>query len=108
MKCNLSLNRRMSQKQKNELQKYIENEAYKYVLKENRDCIRRMYKLIAIHLNEKHGFGKKRIIDLFEACGKKALEIQKQDEVFWKHVDDIVINQIGLDFEEENYAVMDK
>ncbi len=108
MKCNLSLSRRMSQKQKNELQKYIEDESHKYIIKENHDCIRRAYKLIAIHLNKKYGFGKQRITALFDACGVETLEDQKQDEVFWKHIDDIVINQLGITFERENYDVMDK
>lgn len=108
MKCNLSLNRRMTKKQKDELQKYIEDEAHKYIIKENHDCVRRLYKLIAINLNKKYGFGKKRLIDLFNDCGEKALNEQNQDEVFWRHADDRVINQLGLTFERENYDVMDR
>lgn len=108
MKCNLSLGNRLSPKQKKELNKYVENVAYEYINKENQACIRRMYKLIAINLNEKYGFGKKRLLDLFNACGVEALATQKQDEIFWNHVDNVVINQIGLGLERENYEVMDK
>ena len=32
----------------------------------------------------------------------------QEDEVFWSHIDKIVIDQIGVEFERENYELMDK
>lgn len=108
MKCNLSLERRLPKNTKDELDKYILEQSEKYILKSNLDCIRRMHKLIALNLNKRYGFGRKRILDLFNDCGFGASEQQKYDEIFWHHVDKVVIEEIGILFEKENYEEMDK
>lgn len=33
---------------------------------------------------------------------------RKTDEVLWHHIDDIIINQIGIPFEREKYEDLDK
>ena len=98
----------MSAKDKKEIQEYIDEKCKYYFNEENRNCMRRIYKLIAVHMNDEYGFGKKRIERLFDACGKEALEQQKNDEIFWEHVDDFVIKQLCLDFEREDYDKMDR
>jgi hypothetical protein len=98
----------MSAKEKKEIQGYIKEKCDDYLFEEQKNCMRRIYKLIAVHLNDEYGFGKKRIERLFKACGEDALELQQEDEVFWYHVDDFVINQLGLGFEREDYDKMDR
>ena len=98
----------MSAKEKKEIKEYIEEECKDYLYEEGINCMRRIYKLIAVHLNDEYGFGKKRIERLFKACGEDALELQQNDEVFWEYVDDFVIKQLCLDFEREDYDKMDR
>jgi hypothetical protein len=32
----------------------------------------------------------------------------KDDEVFWAHIDRVVIDQMGIEFEREDYELMDR
>ena len=98
----------MSAKEKKEIHEYIKEKCADYLYEEQKNCLRRLYKLIAVHLNNEYGFGKQRIEILFKACGEDALESQQEDEIFWQHVDDFVIKQLGLDFEREDYEKMDR
>lgn len=98
MKARLPINR----KTQDRIREEVANE-YK---KQGEELHRRNFKLICVALNEKFGFGKvrlTRLIDAVEELGKE----REDDEVFWYHIDRY-LNKMGMDFEKENYEVMDE
>lgn len=109
MKCNMSYKNRISKKEKEDIKRFISEEAQKYILLENQNCVRRTFKLFAVALNKKYGFGKKRLLDLFNEVGEKQSETRRENkESYWKHIDDIILNELKLDFQRENYEELDK
>lgn len=67
---------------------------------------RRIFKLFCVALNKEFGFGKNRLSKLMSEIS--ALSNEKQhDEVFWSHMDKVIIEQIGIDFPREDYEKMD-
>lgn len=107
MKCNLSFKNRMSKREREDIKSYIYNNSIEYIKQENRNCIRRTFKLMAVRLNEKYGFGKKRLSELFILCGEVSKNERYQDPIFWEHVDRKVIDEMGLAFERENYEELE-
>ena len=65
-----------------------------------------MFKLLCLSLHEEFGFGKDRCTRLIQRINALAEE-HEQDEVYWTHVDS-VMQDIGVEFEPENYAEMDR
>lgn len=73
---------------------------------ESNGMFRRYYKLLAVSLNRKFGFGKQRIQRVFEDISELSKQ-REHDEVFWAHVDKVVIDQLGIEFKRENYDDLD-
>jgi len=69
--------------------------------------MRRCHKIMAVGLNEKFGFGKSRIMSLFDYTSDMA-QGRAKDEIFWEHIDDIIIKQIKIPFERENYQDLEE
>lgn len=67
--------------------------------KEN-DITRRVLKTIIYALNTEYGYGIKRISRLFNSF-TKMLEESSKDEVYWEHIDRVVIDKLGLPFERD-------
>lgn len=107
MKCNLSLKNQLSNKQKKELSKIISDELMIAFEQEELNCVRRVFKLIAVELNRSYGFGRKRLLKLFEKSGIQSAGNRKNDPVFWTHVDRIVNDELHLGFKSENYNELD-
>ena len=107
MKVRLNAWENLTSKQRKELDEYVKNKGLEIYQTESVGDFRRYYKLVAIALNNKFGFGKKRILEVFDKISELSKQ-REQDEVFWAHMDKIVINQIGLEFERENYEYLDK
>ena len=61
---------------------------------------RRFFKLAAVALHSQFGFGKQRIDRFFEEVEKLILTAQ-DDEIFWEHIDQEVIDCLGYDFERD-------
>lgn len=97
----------LSTKHKKELDEYIKKRGMEIYNEESSGLMRRCYKTFAVTLNQQFGFGKARITKLFDSISDISKERDK-DEVFWRHIDDIVINQIKIPFERENYEDLDK
>lgn len=97
----------LSNKHKKELDKYIFERGMQIYNSESEGLIRRCYKTFAVALNQQFGFGKDRITKLFDSMSDISKERDK-DDVFWRHIDDIVINQIKIPFEREKYEDLDK
>ena len=64
------------------------------------DITRRVLKTIIYKLNTEYGYGIKRISRLFNSF-TKMLEESSKDEVYWEHIDRIVIEKLGLPFERD-------
>lgn len=78
-----------------------------YLQKEKAEHTRRAIKMSCVILNKHFGFGKKRLLRFVLSMGEFTLQ-RSNDPVYWKHIDDRLINEIGLDFERENYEEMDE
>lgn len=64
------------------------------------DITRRVLKTIIYKLNTEYGYGIKRITRLFNSF-TKMLEESSKDEVYWEHIDRVVIEKLGLPFERD-------
>lgn len=84
----------MTKQQKRICQDYIKST----MDKEIKGYARRLFKLMCLSLNETEGFGKARCQKIIKNINAIAEEHEK-DEVYWSHVDRVVIDQIGISFE---------
>ena len=107
MKVRISEFDKLNKKQREAIDEYIKTRGIEVYQNEAEGDFRRYYKLLAVALNEKFGFGKKRIQEVFEAISEVGKQ-REHDEVFWAHVDKVVIDQIGIEFERENYDDLDE
>ena len=64
------------------------------------DITRRVLKTIIYNLNTEYGYGIKRISRLFNSF-TKMLEESNKDEVYWEHIDRVVVDKLGLPFERD-------
>lgn len=107
MNVRLTAKQKLTCKEQKELDKYIFDKATEIYKDESMELMRRCYKIMAVALNELYGFGKSRIMKLFDRAKDLAKE-RDTDEIYWKHVDDTLINQIGLEFEREDYQDLEE
>ncbi|WP_042435924.1 hypothetical protein [Faecalispora jeddahensis] len=77
-----------------------------YIQQESHNMSRRLFKLVAVALNELYGFGAKRNLKLSQRVGNLIIEHQ-DDEIFWQHVDQFC-DQMKLGYEHEDYERMEK
>lgn len=106
MNARITALKQLNSKSRQELDKYIFDKAMEIYNDEAAGLVRRCFKTLSVALNEKYGFGHDRIIRLFDSSMDIA-KLRDTDEIYWKHMDDIVINQIGLEFDRENYDDLD-
>ena len=64
------------------------------------DITRRVLKTMIYVLNTEYGYGIKRITRLFNSF-TKMLEKSSEDEVYWEHIDRVVVVKLGLPFERD-------
>lgn len=107
MKARISTWDFLTKKQKDEINDFIKKKGLEVYETESNGMFRRYYKLLAVSLNRKLGFGKQRIQRVFEDISELSKR-REHDEVFWAHVDKVVIDQIGIEFQRENYNDLDK
>lgn len=107
MNARITALNQLNNKSRQELDKYIFNKAMEIYNDEATGLMRRCFKTLAVALNEKYGFGKYRIVRLFDSSMDIA-KLRDTDDIYWKHMDDILIKQIGLEFDRENYEDLDK
>lgn len=106
MNARITAKQRLSIKEQKELDKYIFQRAMEIYSEEAMGLMRRCHKIMAVGLNEKFGFGKARIKQLFDYTSDMA-KGRAKDEIFWKHIDDVVIKQIKIPFEREEYKYLE-
>ncbi len=64
------------------------------------ELTRRILKTIICVLHEKHGYGIKRLSVSMNDFTEK-LDKSSEDEVYWEHIDRIVIDKLGIPFERD-------
>ena len=96
MKARIPAAARLSKRQMSALREAAD-EAVK---QREQERIRRLFKLMCISLNELYGFGKRRLECVLGQISDLAEE-HDRDEVYWAHVDRVVIDGLGVKFERE-------
>ena len=61
---------------------------------------RRLFKAFCYCLNRDFGFGKVRLEKLIDSVNKLMNEVLT-DECFWEHLDRVIIDELGIEFERE-------
>lgn len=77
-----------------------------YIQEESHNMSRRLFKLVAVALNELYSFGAERNLKLSQRVGNLIIEHQ-DDEIFWQHVDRFC-DQMKLGYEHEDYERMEQ
>ena len=94
MKARIVLTDRVTAKQKQAVKEYNRLE--------QKNIMRRFFKILCYVLNEDFGFGKNRLLKVIDTITKTS-QLHSEDEEFWYHLDKRVIEQMGLKFEKEEY-----
>lgn len=84
----------------------IRKEVAKELERQEQGSIRRIFKLLCAALHEQYGFGKVRLGRVLQSVSNLAAE-HEHDEVFWTHIDRLM-EQLGIDFEKEDYKEFDR
>ena len=90
-----------------QINEYVRDASAEHLRQEKLVFSRRIIKVCCVVLNKYFGFGRKRIDQFVVAMGEFTA-LRSDDPVYWSHIDDKLINEIGLDFERENYEEMDE
>ena len=78
----------------------IREEIRRELDRQEQQRIRRVYKLLCVVLHELYGFGAGRLSAVLERLSSLSAE-HDTDEIFWEHIDRVVIRELGIPFEEE-------
>lgn len=97
----------MNKAERKELDKYIFEQGMKVYNDEMKGCMGRCYKLLVTVLHIKYGFGKQRIMDILKELNSVNMQ-RKNDQIFWKHIDDVIVNELKIDLPRENYEDLDE
>lgn len=62
--------------------------------------MRKFFKLMCVALHERYGFGSQRLGAVIDRISTLSDE-HRQDEMFWRHVDRVVIEELGMPFDRE-------
>lgn len=74
---------------------------------ENLEQKRRWYKLVLIALHNEFGFGPERMEKMIDSLNRLSDE-RKTDEVFWEHADHLLIDEMNIPFDREDYEEVDR
>jgi len=96
MKARIPINN----KQKRRIHEEMKREYQKVAEQEREDMTRRICKTMIFCLNKEFGFGLTRCARAFKSFADQ-LDRAKDDEVYWEHIDRVVIDQMKLPFERD-------
>lgn len=96
MKARIPIPNRMRNALEQETQIIIERE----MKKQQNNFTRRLFKLMCCALHNKYGFGKDRCEAVINSMSELLIK-SDTDEVFWEHIDRLVIDRFGLPFERD-------
>ena len=86
--------------EKKEILRLVNNEYSKVKSKENEDITRRIFKTMMFVLNQNFGFGHDRLNKALKEM-TEVIKHSSEDEVFWEHLDRVVIDQLKLPFQRD-------
>lgn len=78
----------------------IRQEIRRELDRQEQQRVRREYKLVCVVLHELYGFGAGRLSAVLNRLSSLSAE-HDADEIFWEHIDRVVIRELGIPFEEE-------
>lgn len=82
----------------------IAKNAYEQIReKENKDITRRVFKTMLYALHKDFGFGRDRCAKALKSM-TEIIEHSDTDEVFWEHIDRVVIDGLKLEFDKRDYT----
>ena len=102
MKCRIPQRTQMPGLNMKRAREYLREEAIKAVDEQRDMATRRNLKLISYSVNRRYGFGKGRIEELLLFLNR-VIEEESEKPDFWRHLDRVVIDEIGIDFDREEY-----
>lgn len=82
--------------------KAIDQYVFEEIDKTKKEEFTRFLKIFFVTLNEKFGFGQKRLLELLKEAEKIMLENQG-NEILWDKIDELLIDRLGLPFDREDY-----
>lgn len=86
-----------------EINRLADREYQKVKDKEIADATRRIFKTMIFALYQDFGFGRDRCAKALKSM-TEIIEHSDTDEVFWEHIDRIVIDKLKLEFEKRDYT----
>lgn len=96
MKAHIS----MTSAEKNRVQKDIKLMVKQQLFEEREQLMRKFFKLSVATLHNEYGFGQQRAFRYIEKVAELIKE-SDEDEIFWEHLDKLVIDRLGLPFERD-------
>lgn len=90
----------LSKNERNKAKAEIEKMADEILEQKYEQAMRRFMKISCHVLNEHYSFGKHRLSKFINEVGKLSAEAD-EDEIFWEHIDRIVIDALGLPFQRD-------
>lgn len=86
-----------------EINRLADREYQKVKDKEINDLTRRIFKTIVFALHKDFGFGRDRCAKALKSI-TEIIEHSDTDEVFWEHIDRVVIDKLKLEFDKRDYT----
>ena len=86
-----------------EINRLADREYQKVKDKEINDLTRRIFKTIVFALYKDFGFGRDRCAKALKSM-TEIIEHSDTDEVFWEHIDRVVIDKLKLEFDKRDYT----
>ena len=103
MKARIPPGSRIPKKQKQWVDQYAKEQAEQEQKKQSSDYINRLLKLVFVTLHQEFRFGKKRLVTFHDRFYQILME-SIEDALYWRHVDQIVIDQLGMEFAREDFG----
>jgi hypothetical protein len=86
-----------------EINRLADREYQKVKDKEINDLTRRIFKTIVFALHKDFGFGRDRCAKALKSM-TEIIKHSDTDEVFWEHIDRVVIDKLKLEFDKRDYT----
>lgn len=86
-----------------EINRLADREYQKVKDKEINDLTRRIFKTIVFALHKDFGFGRDRCAKVLKSM-TEIIKHSDTDEVFWEHIDRVVIDKLKLEFDRRDYT----
>lgn len=96
MKARIPSSAKITKKQ----MKAAESYSRQVVKADQERILRRYFKLMCYVLNRDFGFGSKRCLSVIGGISRLSAE-HDRDEIFWEHLDRVIIDEMKLDFERD-------